>query len=76
MRIAILSLVLALFAMPALAQTGGMNRTDMKGMKRDAASAKGAAATRHATGVVKTVDSTAGAITIAHEPSRRSAGRR
>jgi Cu(I)/Ag(I) efflux system protein CusF len=67
MRIAILSLLLAIFAVPALAQTSEMNRTDMKGMKSDAASAKSTAGTHHATGVVKTVDSTAGAITIAHE---------
>lgn len=68
MRIAIVFLCLAISAMPALAQKDPMNQPDMKGMKSNAASTKSAAGTHQAMGVVKTIDSAAGVITIAHEP--------
>jgi Cu/Ag efflux protein CusF len=68
MRIAVLSLFLAVSATPALAQGGSMNRMDMKGMEKNGASERGAGSTHRGTGIVKTVDSGSGVITIAHEP--------
>ena len=67
-RIATLPLVLAILATPAVAQTSGMNRMDMKGMEKNAASEIAAGTAHRGTGVVKKVDSASGNITIAHEP--------
>ena len=67
-RMAILFLCVAIPAIPASAQNDPMHRSDMKGMESNAASTKSAIGTHQATGVVKTIDSAAGVITIAHEP--------
>ena len=69
-HIAILSLFLAVSSMPALAQGGAMNRPDMKGMgmEKNGASERDMGSTHRGTGIVKTVDSGSGVITIAHEP--------
>jgi Cu(I)/Ag(I) efflux system periplasmic protein CusF len=68
MRIAVLSLFLAVAAMPAFAQGGAMNGMDVKGMEKNGASEKSAGTTHRGTGIVKTIDSGSGVITIAHEP--------
>lgn len=76
-RITPLSIVVVLALSPftpAIAQSGGMQGMDMKGMdkgmdmKMDKGANKSDAKSHHATGTVKSVDASQGTMTVDHQP--------
>lgn len=66
-RLAVFFLAISISGSSAFAATDAMSRMDMNGMEKKSAT-DATADGHHGTGVVKSVDSNKGVVTIAHEP--------